>query len=231
MPNVQSRALTYVVPSTLCELELIIKNTFLKILFCGSIGTSLLDYQFSLIDVITHLDYGITSYTLDKLVADALWLVLRKIAQVVHCAAWQHNPYESRKPLPSFIPTYQLLALSITAPLISLVLANPIANPLLQVFSSIKALCKHVQLVQQAAFCCIRWIGSMITCSIEIEDKSTWNWGTYWGLTWEEFLGRIEAVKEEAIKEESHPAMEARIIEDNLLAVILHPTLSSTAIR
>ncbi|KAG6905365.1 hypothetical protein DXG01_003203 [Tephrocybe rancida] len=148
----------------------------------------------------------------------------------VHCAAWQHNPYKSCKPLPSFIPTYQLLALSVTAPLISLILANPVANPLLEVFSSIKALHEHVQLIQQAAFHFIGWVGGAITRSIKIRDKSTWNWGAYWGLTWEEFLGRIKAVKEEGVKEESHLAMEACVIKDNPLAVILHPTLSSTAI-
>ncbi|KAG6914070.1 hypothetical protein DXG01_002589 [Tephrocybe rancida] len=228
MPSVQSRVLAYVAPSTLRELELAIKDTFLKILFRGSIGTSLLDYEFSLIDVVTHLDYGITSYTLDKLVADALWLVLRKIAQVVHCAAWQHNPYESRKPLPSFIPTYQLSALGVTAPLISLVLANPVANPLLEAFSSVKALRERVQLVKQAAFRFIGWIGNAITLSIEIGAGATWNWGAYWGLTWEEFLGRIEGVKKEG---DQLAGTETCAIDDNPLAVILHPTHSSTAIR
>ncbi|KAF8073445.1 hypothetical protein FPV67DRAFT_1666212 [Lyophyllum atratum] len=226
MPAVLSTALSFVPAGSLRELEATIRDPFLKTLFQGTIGSSIYNYRYNPIDIINHLDLGVTTYSLDRQIATSLWLVLKKLAQVIHCAALNHNPFETNRPLPLTIPIAQLRALRVSAPHISLVLAFPDQNPLSDRFSTIEELRDRIELVQHIAAYYVRWIGRGIQRSVEKGVGSTWNWGAMWGMGWLEFLGRLETPG--LVREAGMPEYDGHAV-DNSLSVILHPSRSFAA--
>ncbi|KAF8062361.1 hypothetical protein FPV67DRAFT_1452218 [Lyophyllum atratum] len=223
-----SKALTFVANPTTRDLERVINSPFLKTLFQGAIGSFLIDYAFSPLDVVTTLEYGVTRYSLDPQMAATLWSTIPKLAQVIHCAAWEHNPFASAEPLPTSLPFDKLRSIDLPAPIISLVLASPQRNPLLDSFDSAYDLKHRITLVQHIAMYYIRWLAMGVERSIKQGLESKWSWGSYWGLSWEEFIAHIEEPK--PIVRVPLPAYDHSAV-DNSLALILHPTLSSTAIR
>lgn len=107
MPAVHT-TLAYTNNAAFRGLERLRKDPFLRSLFQGTIGSLILDYKPSRLDIVTHLRYGVTTYSLDPLLADALYHALRKIDQIIHCTGNNLNPFTTLQPLPISIPTSHL---------------------------------------------------------------------------------------------------------------------------
>ncbi|KAF8059029.1 hypothetical protein FPV67DRAFT_1675643 [Lyophyllum atratum] len=227
MPSVHSTALTFVASPTMRQIEAVIRDPFLKSLFRGAIASPLLDYQYNPLDIIPHLDHGATSYTLDPRVATSLWSLMTKMAQVVHCAAHDFDPYTSGKELPITLPRDRLKSLQLSTPTLSYVLAFPHRNPLLDAFPSMEQLRFRLQLVQHIACSYLVWIGKGIERSVAQGMACSWNWGAYWGMQWEEFLERLE---QPAKYIPVVPVYDNKAVDDSL-TMILHPSLSTPALR
>ncbi|KAF8059911.1 hypothetical protein FPV67DRAFT_1674467 [Lyophyllum atratum] len=229
MPAVHSTAVTFVAHPTMRELERVIKNPFLKTLFRGAISSLLLDYAFNPLDIVPHLNIGLTTYSLEPRIATTLWTNILKIAQVIHCSALDFNPYTTSEPLPVAIPYDRFRALTLHAPVISLALQAPHRNPLLDEFLTIEEVQERVARVQHFGHYYIRWIGSGIERAVALgENAKGWNWGAYWGLSWEEFLEHVEA--HTPVRKVPLPTYDSAAINHSL-ALILHPTHSHAARR
>ncbi|KAF8060239.1 hypothetical protein FPV67DRAFT_1453355 [Lyophyllum atratum] len=228
MPANTSKAISFVANPTTRELERVVNSPFLKTLFHGAIGSFLIDYAFTPLDIVTTVDYGVTHYSLEPQIATALWSTLTKLAQVIQCAAWDHNPFESAEPLPVSISLDKLHSIDLAPPILPLVLASPERNPLLDPFECVYDVKHRLILVQHITMYYVRWLAQGVERSLKQGLDCQWNWGAYWGLSWEEFVAHVEEPK--SIVRVPLPAYNAAAV-DNSLALILHPTLSSAAIR
>ncbi|KAF8062513.1 hypothetical protein FPV67DRAFT_1672971 [Lyophyllum atratum] len=139
-----------------------------------------------------------------------------------------HNPFNTAKPLPLCLFLNKLASIGLAAPLISLVLASPERNPLLDAFLTIYDVKHRITLVQHVAMFYIRWLAITVERSVKLGGPSQWNWGAYWGLSWAEFLGHLE--NRTTVVRVSLPPYDPAAI-DNSLALILHPTASTVAVR
>ncbi|KAG6905470.1 hypothetical protein DXG01_002498 [Tephrocybe rancida] len=224
-----STALTIAANSTLREFERAIKNPFLKSLFHGIVISALLDYQNNPTDIIPHLRFGQTTYSFNPQTATALFTGFIKLGQVIQCAALDFNPYATNTPLPITIPHDKFISIAMPAPLISLALAAPHRNPLLAEYSSIKEVFHNIRTLQHAYHYYIQWTARAITKSIEQGLGSKWNFGAYFGIPQEEFLLHVRS-RPLPIKPLTSLRYDGHAV-DNSMAMILHPTHSSVAIR
>lgn len=212
--------------------ESVLADPFLRALFQGAIGSLILDYRPSRLDIVPHLRSGVTTYLLDPQVAHSLWLSIRKIAQIINCAGNDYNPFTTIQPLLISIPPARLRAADLVSPLISLSLAFPFVNPLLVECDSVDDVYNRVTMVRHIANYYVRWMACGILKSVEQGLGAAWNWGSYWGMTWEDFLGRL------GVHGPTKPLGELPngVVDyngaavNNSLALILHPTLSSAAL-
>lgn len=227
-----SSALSRTPNASLRELEVLLADPFLRTLFQGAIGSFVLDYKPSQLDVVTHLRYGVTTYSLDPLIADALYLALKKIGQIIHCAGNDFNPFTTLQPLPLSIPPSRLTEANLSTPLISLVLAFPGANPLLAECNSVNEVFHHVTVVRHIANYYVRWMARGIQTSIEQGVNAKWNWGIYWGMSWEDFMAQLGMpVTTSFLGELPSGVLEYDdLLVNNSLALILHPTISRAAL-
>ncbi|KAF8071498.1 hypothetical protein FPV67DRAFT_1665537 [Lyophyllum atratum] len=228
MPAPNANAVTFVTYPSTRELERVLGSPFIKTLYHGAVGTLLFDYSFSPLDIVPVIEYGVTTYALEPKLATTLWMTLKKLAQIIHCAAWDHNPFASAEPLPLSLPLDKLSSINLPAPLISLILASPERNPLLDAFPSIYDVKHRIALVQHIATYYVRWLAAAVERSIKMGADSCWSWGAYWGLSWEEFLAHYE--NHTAVVRVPLPTYDPAAV-DNSLALILHPTASTVAIR
>lgn len=213
-------------------LEETLADPFLRALFQGAIGNLVLDYKPSPLDVVPHLRSGVTTYSLDPQVANSLWVSIRKIAQIIHCAGNNYNPFTTRQPLPITIPPARLRAIQLSSPLISMALAFPFNNPLLIECDTIDDILNRVIIIRHIANYYVRWMARGIKTSVEQGVGAAWNWGCYWGMTWSDFLDRLGVpvpIKPLGGLPEGVLDYDGAAI-DNSLTLILHPSLSSAAI-
>ncbi|RDB20174.1 hypothetical protein Hypma_012727 [Hypsizygus marmoreus] len=227
MPNVQS-TLTYTPFGAIRRLENVLHDSTLKTLFHGVINPSILTLRLSRFDINARLDYGTTIYSVDPTAAAALWNSVKKIAQVIHCAAYDINPYTSNRPLPPTLPLDHLASLGLRAPSCSIALSVKSGQaPLGMTATNCDVLYDLIAAFQQMATYYLEWLARAIETSLAQGLRSRWNWGAYWGINWEEFMDRAQGrINDEAI--EGIARIEAI---DNSHALILHPTHSRTARR
>lgn len=133
------------------DLEAVLLDPFLRSIFYGAVGSTMLDFKPSRLDINTHLNFGVTSYSLDPAVASALWLGLKKLAQIIHCAGNDYNPFTTLQPLPITIPTEKLCSAGLSPPLISLILAFPFTNALLARCDSVEEVYRRIDIVRHIA--------------------------------------------------------------------------------
>jgi hypothetical protein len=204
----------------------------LACLFQGAIGSLVLDYKPSKLDIVTHLQYGVTTYSLDPQVAAALWLAIRKIAQIILCAGNSYNPFTTQQPLPTSIPPTRLCAANLAQPLIMMAVAYPYSNPLLIKCNTIDEVFGHVNIICHITTYYMRWMAQGIQTSISQGVDTDWNWGSYWGMSWLNFVDHLGmpippkplAAFPEGVTNYNNKAL------NNFLALILHPMLSTAAL-
>ncbi|KAG6835808.1 hypothetical protein H0H93_014479 [Arthromyces matolae] len=210
------------------KIELALVDPLCKTLFSGIVDSVSTRYRYNPLDVETWVTHGVHSYTLKPAVAETIWLPLLRLAQLVHCAAYDYNPYATRLPLPNAIPLGRLVEINTEAPELSITLARPIINPLLKHFSSIRLLRNCIVLVQEAIERGLEWIGRALEATLERGKDCSWNWGAYWGIQRDEFLERVEGAMVRKAQV-SYARIEEIKTEDGEGAMILHPTESSLA--
>ncbi|KAG6817325.1 hypothetical protein H0H93_007338, partial [Arthromyces matolae] len=192
MTHNSQQLIRYSTSPVMQKIELSLADPLCKTLFSGIIDTVPLNYRFTPLDIDAHLNQGVVTYTLDKEVANSLWVPLRRLAQFVHCAAYNFNPYATQMPLPSSISLAKLVEINVEAPDLSRVIATPIHNPLLGHFPSARLLRDRIVLIQRAIESALEWIGKALEATLTRGDDCSWNWGAYWGIERGDFLERVE---------------------------------------
>ncbi|PPQ81628.1 hypothetical protein CVT26_003005, partial [Gymnopilus dilepis] len=178
--------------SAFTQLETVLKDPFLKVLFRGAINPGILDYRVSPLDITAQVVNGDTTFRLRESIAQTLWLTVVKLAQVIQCAGNNYNPYEANDhPLPLSIPDASFRSIGFDPLILPLVLFPATINPLLRPFPSIPAIeeevCRVVQIVQVH----IQWLAVAISRSLAQGVNSAWQWGAYFAVPWGDFMERV----------------------------------------
>lgn len=177
------------------RLDAILGDPFLRSLFQSALNTRVLDYQPSLIDITAHLnDNTRTTYTLDSDLAGSLFSVFKKLIQIINCAGNNFNPNIDIVPLPLNLPKNAVASLAMPDPVTSWGALSASVNPLALEFYSVANIFKMFKKLQSIANFLFGWIAEVIKASVVQGQSSRWNFGSYFGLTFEEFFDRIRPV-------------------------------------
>lgn len=177
------------------RLDAILGDPFLRSIFQGALNTRVLDYQLSLIDITAHLnDDTRTTYTLDSDLAGSLFSIFKKLIQVINCAGNNFNPNVDIVSLPLDLPKDAIASLGMPEPITSWGTLSTSVNPLALEFYSVANIFKMFKKLQSIANFLFGWIAEAVKVSVLQGQGSRWNFGSYFGLTFEEFLGRIHPI-------------------------------------
>ncbi|KAG6812381.1 hypothetical protein H0H93_013866 [Arthromyces matolae] len=149
------------------KIDLILADPLCKILFEGLIDTVPLHYRFTPLDIEPHVDQGVVTYTLHPEVANELWAPIRRLGQLIVCAAYDYNPYAFTLPLPKFVSMNKLIEIGMESPDLTRVFSTPIENPLLAHFPSARLLRDRIVLVQKAIERGLDWVGRAMEATLE----------------------------------------------------------------
>lgn len=174
------------------RLDVILGDPFLRSTFQGALNTRVLDYKISLTDITAHLNENMcTTYTLDSDIAGSLFSIFKKLIQVITCAGNNFNPNIDIMPLPPNLPKDAITSLSMPDPIISWGALSTSVNPLALEFYSVTNIFKMFKKLQDIANFLFGWIAEAIKTSVLQGQDSRWNFGSYFGLTFEDFLNRV----------------------------------------
>ena len=177
------------------RLDAILGDPFLRSMFQGALNTRVLDYQLSLVDITAHLnDDARTTYTLDSDLAGSLFSTFKKLIQVINCAGNNFNPNVGIVSLPLNLPKDAVTSLNMPDPVTSWGTLSSSINPLALEFCSVANIFKMFKKLQKIANFLFGWIAEAIRISVLQGQGSRWNFGSYFGLTFEDFLSRIYPV-------------------------------------
>ena len=177
------------------RLDAILGDPFLHSMFQGTLNTCVLDYQLSLVNITVHLNDGArTTYTLDSDLAGSLFSIFKKLIQVINCAGNTFNPNVGILSLHLNLPKDAVTSLNMPDPVISWGTLSSSINPLTLEFCSITNIFKMFKKLQKITDFLFGWIAEAIRISVLQGQGSRWNFGSYFGLTFEDFLSRIYLV-------------------------------------
>ena len=177
------------------RLDAILGDPFLRSIFQGALNARVIDYKISFTDITAHLNgEARTTYTLDADIASSLFSVFKKLTQVITCAGNNFNPNIDIIPLPSQLPKDAVASLGMTDPVSSWGTLNTSINPLALEFDSVASIFKVFKKLQDIANFLFGWIAEAVKISVLQGQGSKWNFGSYFGLSFEEFLDRIQPV-------------------------------------
>jgi hypothetical protein len=179
----------YSLTSPIANLEAMLSDPLLRILFRSELKGAVINYEFSPTDIIFSPDQLHYRFTLKEAVSDALWGNLKKIAQVIFCAANRHNPFISGPDLRFLIPYGPLEEIGLENPSIIIILAFG-RNPLKLGFDSMDTIHYQVQMVKSIGSYYILWISEAIRLSLNRGYLTRWSWGAYFGIEMREFVKR-----------------------------------------
>lgn len=174
------------------RLNAILGDPFLCSTFQGTLNARVLDYKISFTDITAHFkDNAHTTYTLDSDIAGSLFSIFKKLVQVITCAGNNFNPNIDIMPLPPNLPKDAIASLGMPNPIISWGTLSTSVNPLALEFYSVANIFKMFKKLQDIANFLFGWIAEAIKTSVLQGGNSKWNFRSYFGLTFEEFLDRI----------------------------------------
>lgn len=177
------------------RLDAVLGDPFLRSVFQGALNAHVLDYKISLTDITAHLNNNArTTYTLDSDIAGSLFSVFKKLIQVITCAGNNFNPNIDVIPLPPNLPKGAVASLGIADPVTSWGVLSTSVNPLALEFYSVANIFKMFRKLQDIANFLFGWIAEAIKISVVQGQTSRWNFGSYFGLTFEQFLDHIRPV-------------------------------------
>jgi hypothetical protein len=174
---------------SLHNLETVLADPLLKALFRGALAGSVVHYRPTHTDVHPEFKYGQFGYRLNETIADGIWTDLQRIAQIVHCAANDYNPFTASAPLSIDLPYDALNEINLSIPAVSLTLVYDV-NPLLAIVESRDKVIERVQILKTIGFYFINWMAEAVRRSVQKGRDSAWNFGAYWGMSKEEFVYR-----------------------------------------
>lgn len=174
---------------SLHNLETVLADPLLKALFRGALSGSIVHYRPTYTDAHPEFKYGQFGYRLNETIADGIWTDLQRIAQIVHCAANDYNPFTAVAPLPIDISYDALNEINLSIPAVSLTLVYDV-NPLLALVESRDKVIERVQILKTIGFYFINWMAEAVRRSVQQGRSSAWNFGAYWGMSKEEFVYR-----------------------------------------
>lgn len=174
------------------RLDAVLSDPFLRSTFQGALNVRVLDYKLSLTDITAHLnDNARTTYALDSDITGSLFSIFKKLIQVITCAGDNYNPNVDIMPLLPNLPKGAVTSLGMTDPIISWGALSASVNPLALEFYSVANIFKMFKKLQDIANFLFGWIAEAVKASVLQGQNSRWNFGSYFGLTYEEFLDRI----------------------------------------
>jgi hypothetical protein len=176
---------------SLRNLETVLADPLLKALFRGALSGSVVGYRPRIGDVLPEFRHGQFGYRLNETIANEFWLDLQRIAQIIHCAASNYNPFIATQPLSADIPYAALDEISLSMPAISLTLVYDL-NPLFDLLESRERVVERVQILKTIGFYFINWVAEAVRRSVKKGETSLWNWGAFWGMSREEFVARAK---------------------------------------
>lgn len=177
------------------RLDAVLSDPFLRSIFQGALNARVLDYKISFTDITAHLNNDArTTYTLDSDIAGSLFSIFKKLIQIITCAGNNFNPNVDIMPLPSNLPDDAVTSLGMPDPVVSWGTLAASVNPLSLEFYSVGNIFKMFKKLQDIANFLFGWIAEAIKASVLQGQSSKWNFGSYFGLTFEDFLGRIHPV-------------------------------------
>lgn len=218
------------------RLDNILSDPFLRTLFSGIFKEHNLDMTNILnpLEVDTLLDYGVTTYKLCPTVASAIGLEAIRLAQVIFCAANDHNPYTTPKPLTYSIQTETLLSIDMTEP--PILYHRAVFDSLSSPFESYKELWLAVQHSYMLLRETQAWIVEALKRSLAHGLTSKFSWGSYWGIPWDVFVGRIGYIVDCGARCHTSTSLSGLLTSEpeypNIEcegALVLHPTESNNA--
>jgi len=178
--------------SGLARLEAILGNPFLHSIFHSALNARALDYKISFTDITVHLNKDMhTTYTLNSDIAGSLFSIFKKLIQIITCAGNNFNPNINILPLPSGLPNDAITSLRMPDPIVSWGTLAASVNLLSLEFYSVGNIFKMFKKLQDITNFIFGWIAEAIKASALQGESSKWNFGSYFGLTFEEFIGRI----------------------------------------
>lgn len=198
MPNfdpMPTLALILAPQSGPAHLDATLGDPFLRSIFQGALNVRALNYKISFIDITVHLSSDArTTYTLDPDITGSLFSVFKKLIQVITCTGNNFNPNVDIMPLPSNLPNDAITSLNMPDPVVSWGTLTASINPLSLEFYSVGNIFKMFHKLQDIANFLFGWIAEAIKTSVLQGESSKWNFRSYFGLTFKEFLDRIRPV-------------------------------------
>jgi len=218
-------ALTFQSDNSMRAIEASIHDPFIRALFQGALNTRVLNHQLCALDIEQTTE---GTFSVKKEIAIAIWQDVIKIAQIIHCAANDFSPFDQAsfsgaRLLPLTIPEHALESISLPAPIISISLVRPKANPLLVTFDNLESVKQRVEFVQSMANTYLAWLGVALGRSLQQGLRSQWNFGSYWGISHGEFLYRVggDAERVQAVSETIFNSYDFTSIEASMSLLIL----------
>lgn len=171
------------------------RDPFLRSIFHSALNACVLDYKISFTDITVHLNKDArTTYTLDCDIAGSLFSIFKKLIQIITCASNNFNPNIDIMPLPSDLPNNTITSLGMPDPIVSWGTLTMSVNLLSLEFYSVSNIFKMFKKLQDITNFLFGWIAEAIKASVLQGESSKWNFGSYFGLTFEEFISRIRPV-------------------------------------
>lgn len=175
--------------NALNNLETVLADPLLKILFRGALSGPIANYNVNLADIFYDHQWGRRGFRLNQTIAEHFWEDLKRTAYIIHCAGNDYNPYTNPHPISMDIPTAALDEISLSLPTVSLALVYDL-NPLLDIQPSKDDVITRVEILKAVGCYFINWLTEAARRSIKKGEDSLWNFEAFWGLSRKEFMAR-----------------------------------------
>ena len=170
----------------------VLRDPITKLAWSVAINPTTLGYSLHPTDIHQSINNGVVSYSLDPAIADANFTTFKRLGSIITCAATNNNPFQiDSPPLPLSIPNEAFEKLSMDPIHLPTILISYDVNPLGRNFPSIKILEEEILLMQHATAALINWIATGLQVALRQGAACEWNFGAFFGLSWDVFRGRI----------------------------------------
>jgi hypothetical protein len=175
-------------------LETVLGDPTLRFFTRITLETGLLTHTPLATDVVQGLDMGQTYFVLAPIMRDLIAKSLNGVADFIHCAANDHNPFfdGGRPDIPPLIDRCTLDQLCLSIPGISIYSTYQLNPPgRITRFSTEEDVHEYVKLAKAVYHYYINWIANAIRISTEFGYHCSFNWGAPLGMSKTEFIHRV----------------------------------------
>ncbi|KAJ7258549.1 hypothetical protein C8J57DRAFT_1472280 [Mycena rebaudengoi] len=175
-------------------LETVLGDPTLRFFTRITLETGLLTHTPLATDVVQGLDMGQTYFVLAPIMRDLIAKSLNGVADFIHCAANDHNPFfdGGRPDIPPLIYRCTLDQLCLSIPGISIHSTYQLNPPgRITRFSTEEDVHEYVKLAKAVYHYYINWIANAIRISTGFGYHCSFNWGAPLGMSKTEFIHRV----------------------------------------